>query len=88
MKIDDNTILGLADQLGISAGKETAKETLRNYEKKSDQELLRELLSLQEKLNAANVPYEKQMAAVEGLMPLMNEQQRARLNKIIGLLKK
>jgi len=88
MELNDKTILGLASQLGISASQKQTQEKIKNYEKKSDQELVAELLKLQQKMNAANIPYEKQMAAVESLMPMMNEQQKARLTKIIGLLKK
>ena len=39
-------------------------------------------------LAASNVPYEKQVAAVQSLMPMMNGEQRARLTRIIELLKK
>ena len=64
------------------------EKQLRAYEKKSDEELVAELRKLQHKLNAANIPYEKQIAAVESLMPMMDEKQKARLQKVIGLLKK
>ena len=88
MALDDKTIQNLASQLGVSANKRQAEEKLKSYERKSDEELVTELLKMQQKLNAANIPYEKQIAAVESLMPMMNEQQKARLKKIIGLLKK
>ena len=44
-------------------------------------------MKLKEKLNESNVPYEKQIAAVQSLMPMMNREQKARLSKIIELLK-
>ena len=90
MALDDKTIQNLASQLGVSSsvGKRQAEQKIKAYEKKSDEELVSELLKMQQKLNAANIPYEKQIAAVESLMPMMNSEQKARLKKIIGLLKK
>ena len=90
MSLDDKTILNLASQLGISgnAGRGQVEKQLKAYEKKSDEELVAELRKLQHKLNAANIPYEKQIAAIESLMPMMDGKQKARLQKVIGLLKK
>ena len=45
-------------------------------------------MKIKDRLTAANIPYEKQVAAVQSLMPMMNGEQKARLTKIIGLLKK
>ena len=87
MELDDKTIMELASQLGISANKKTAAATVKSYEKKSDAELIAEIMKLKEKLNVSNVPYEKQIAAVQSLMPMMNREQKARLSKIIELLK-
>ena len=88
MGFDEKTIQNLASQLGIKTGVNQTEQTIKHYENKSDEELAAEILKLQQKLNAANIPYEKQLAALESLMPMMNGQQKARLNKIIGLLKK
>lgn len=87
MAIDDKTILNLASQLGVSTNRRQAEQKLKAYEQKSDDELIAELLAMQKKLKAANISYEQQIAAVESLMPMMNENQKARLKKIIGLLK-
>jgi len=89
MSLDDKTIQNLARQLGVKAQTKSPQmeRTLQAYERKSDDELISELLNLQKKLNAANIPYETQMVAIESLMPMMNEQQKARLKKIVGLLK-
>ncbi len=88
MKLDEKSIMELAGQLGVPADKKKAAETARRYERKSDAEIEAEILKLQDKLNAANIPYDKQMALVQSLMPMMNGQQKARLNKVIGLMKK
>ena len=91
MKLDDKTLSSLAGQLGLSGktghGSQVERQ-MKAYENKSDEELVEELLKMQQKLKAANIPYETQMAALESLMPMMNGQQKARLEKIVGLLKK
>ena len=87
MKLDDKTIHGLAQQLGLSGKAGQVERQMKAYENKSDEELVAELLKMQKKLQAANIPYETQMAALESLMPMMNGQQKARLEKIVGLLK-
>ncbi|MGN0659898.1 MAG: hypothetical protein ACI4LA_09860 [Emergencia sp.] len=88
MDLDEKTIMELASQLGIEADRKTAVEKAKSYEKKSDGELLAEIRKLQDKLNASSIPYEKQLELVESLMPMMNPQQKARLAKIAGLMKK
>ncbi|MBR3785139.1 MAG: hypothetical protein IKJ77_01865 [Firmicutes bacterium] len=87
MKLDEKTINSLAGQLGLGAKSGPVEQKMREYENKSDGELVAELLKMQEKLKAANIPYETQMAALESLMPMMSGQQKARLEKIVGLLK-
>ena len=78
MQLDDKTILDLAGQLGISADKKTTVAKAKSYEQKSDAELVSEIMKIKNQLEAANIPYEKQMAAVQSLMPMMNGQQKAR----------
>ena len=87
MSLDDKTIMDLASQLGISADKKSTMAKAKSFEKKSDAELVSEIMKLKEKLNQSIIPYEKQMAAVKSLMPMMNAEQRARLEKIIALLR-
>lgn len=88
MQLDDKTIMDLASQLGIRTGDKQTVSKVREYENKSDAELVSEIMKLKDRLTAANIPYEKQVAAVQSLMPMMNGEQKARLTKIIGLLKK
>lgn len=88
MQLDNKTVMELARQLGISADKKSAMSKAKSYEQKSDTEIVSEIMKIKDKLTAANVPYEKQIAAVQSLMPMMNQEQKARLSKIIELLKK
>lgn len=88
MNLDEKTVMELAGQLGISADKQKATAAVNAYVHKSDEELMAEIMKLRDKLDASNIPYEKQMATVKSLMPMMNGEQKARLTKIIGLLEK
>lgn len=87
MELDDKTIMELASQLGISADKRSTMAKAKSFQNKSDGELVSEIMKLKKKLDGSNVPYEKQIAAVESLMPMMNGEQKARLSRIIELLK-
>ena len=87
MELDDKTIMELASQLGLSPDRKGAVAKAKAYEQKSDSEIVSEIMKMKRKLDAANVPYEKQLAAVQSLMPMMNSEQKARLSTIIELLK-
>lgn len=84
--MDPKTIEKLANQLGVPERRRQAEEKIKAYEHKSDEEVLGELLKIQKTLNAAGLPREQQISLVESLMPMMNEQQKTRLRKLIGLL--
>lgn len=88
MEIDERTIMELASQLGISPDRRSAMSKVKSMEQKSDRELMSEIMKLREKLNQSNVPYDKQIAMVKSLMPMMNGEQKARLSRIIRLLEK
>ena len=51
MSLDDKTIMDLASQLGISADKKSTMAKAKSFEKKSDAELVSEIMKLKEKLN-------------------------------------
>ena len=86
MNLDDKTIAKLAQQLGVNPSEKKTAAKVKELERKSDDELVREILQVKEQLLGSNVPKEKQMEAVRSLMPLMNGQQKARLAKLIELL--
>ena len=97
MDIDNRMLLDLAKQLGIQGnqkgGGQSPQEDLAKagqrastYLDKSDAELMGEILELKKAMKTDRSAYEKQLKAVKALRPMMDEKQRARLDKIIGLL--
>ena len=88
MDLNEQTIAEIASQLGISNSKKVDKRALANLSSKNDAELEREITRLKERLRANNVSYEQQMAIVKSLAPMMDNKQKARLNKFIEILNK
>ena len=88
MDLNEQTIAEIASQLGVSNSKKVDKRALANLSSKSDAELEREITRLKERLRANNVSYEQQMAIVKSLAPMMDNKQKARLNKFIEILNK
>lgn len=88
MKLDDRAIRELASQFGMNSNRGVDINKVKDYEKKDDSEILAEIMNLRRKLEAANIPYEKQMAALTSLMPMLDSNQKARLQKIIELMER
>ena len=72
----------LASQLGVS------KRDIEHLSSKSDAELEREILMVKEQLKANNVSYEKQVAMLRSIAPMLDPKQRARLNKVMEILRR
>lgn len=88
MSLDEKTIANLAKQLGVKADQKNASQMAKRYENKSDASLVAEIEGIRDKLAANNVSYEKQREIIQNLMPMMNEQQKARLKELIRLIDK
>lgn len=89
MELNEKTVKEIASQLGISTGgKNSGKDALNYLSSKSDAELEREILKIKQQLKANNITYDKQMAILRSLAPMMDAKQKARLQKIIELLNK
>ncbi|MDD4377040.1 MAG: hypothetical protein PHH48_02660 [Eubacteriales bacterium] len=86
MELDDKMIMELASQMGLTNGKKIDMNKVKAYENKSDSEIKREISKLKDQLKANDVSYDKQLAAVKSLMPMMDGKQKARLMEIIKLL--
>ena len=87
MDLNEQMAGEIARQLGLSGSKGVSRDTVRSLEKKSDAELSRDILRLKEQLAAYNISPQQQMAIVKKLMPMMDDNQKARLQKVIELLR-
>lgn len=88
MEFNDKTVSQIAGQLGLSGQKNISKRDIDYLSSKSDAELERELYKIKEQLKANNVSYEKQVAMIRTIAPMLDPKQRARLNKVMEILKK
>ena len=87
MDLNEQMAGEIARQLGLSGSKGVSRDTVRSLDKKSDAELSRDILRLKEQLAANNISPQQQMAIVKKLMPMMDDNQKARLQKVIELLR-
>ena len=87
MDLNEQMAGEIARQLGHSGSKGVSRDTVRSLEKKSDAELSRDILRLKEQLAANNISPQQQMAIVKKPMPMMDDNQKARLQKVIELLR-
>lgn len=88
MELNEKMIGEIAGQLGLSDGKNVGKATLDRLASKSDAELERDILKVKEQLRANNITYDKQMAMLRNIAPMMDATQRKRLQRVIELLNK
>ncbi len=89
MNINDKRLMDLAEQLGF--GKNTSKsDNISNlaekYKRKSDQELIDEILKVKRAIKKDKAQFEKQMKAIKALRSMMTGEQKARLEKLIRIL--
>lgn len=78
---------GTKSNAGMQIGTNEMKRIAEQYKDKSDSEILSEISKVKEKIKKDRKLYEQQLKAVQALRPMMNAEQRARLDKIIALLK-
>ncbi len=88
MDLNEKTIADIASQLGLGDSNKVGKSTINNLSSKSDAELEREIRKLKEQLKANNISYQQQMAILKSIAPMMDPKQRARLNKVMEILRK
>lgn len=90
MDMNEKMAAEIAAQLGLGGnrgGISVNQATLKKLENKSDAELAVEILKLKEQLKANNISVEQQKMLLSRLMPMMDANQKARLQKVIELLK-
>ena len=88
--INRQKLLELAASLGlgpIDRNKlRTVEDAAKKYENKSEEEVLKELKQLKETLFADKESFERQMKLVKDIRPMLNEDQRQKLDRVIDLL--
>ena len=87
MDLNEKMASEIAAQLGLSEKKGVDAGTVKKLEGKSDAELARDILRMKEQLAANNISPQQQIAIVRRLMPMMDANQKARLQRVIELLK-
>ena len=87
MSMNNKNLEDIARQLGLSGENTVSKREIERLSSKSDAELEREILRIKEQLKAKNISYEKQVAMLKSIAPMMDREQRARLNKVIEMLR-
>lgn len=86
MELNEKMISEIAGQLGISGGKNMGKDALDYLSSKSDAELESEILKIKQQLKANNITYDKQLAMLKNIAPMMDARQQKRLRRVIELL--
>lgn len=91
MSIDDKMLMDLAGQLGL--GEKDSRKTsamisdaAENYSGKSDDQILKEILKLKQVLSKDRKAFDKQMEMVKSLKPMMNQDQRKKLDNLLRML--
>ena len=88
MDLNEKMAAEIAAQLGLGGNKaNVSHETVKKLEGKSDAQLAQEILKLKEQLAANNISPAQQQMLLKRLMPMMDANQKARLQKVIELLK-
>ena len=87
MSMNNKNLEDIARQLGLSGENTVSKREIERLSSKSDAELEREILRIKEQLKAKNISYEKQIAMLRSIAPMMDREQRVRLNKVIEMLR-
>lgn len=90
MDINNKMLMDLASQLGLKGGSSSdakkAAGMAQDYQNKSEEELMKEILTLKKAMKSDKAAFDNQMKAIRALSSMMNKEQRARLDKVIRLL--
>lgn len=88
MDLNEAMAKEIARQLGLKENAGFNPADIRKLEEKSDAELEHEILKLREQLTAKGISRAKQASMLRSLLPMMDSMQKARLQKIIGLIER
>ena len=87
MSINEKSVSEIARQLGLSGSKGVSKAQIDYLSSKSDAELERELLKMRDQLKASGMSYEKHLAMMKSIAPMLDAKQRQRLDRLMKVLK-
>ena len=90
--IDKDKLMELADSLGLgninTDRLKTVEDAAKKYSDKSVEEIIQELKQLKGTLFKDRNSFERQMKAIKEIRPMLNGEQRKKLDKILDLLSK
>lgn len=90
MNINNKMIMDLAEQLGFEndsvSQARRAADMAEEYKNKDEDELLDEILNFKKAMKKDRAQFEKQLKAIKALRVMMNDEQKARLDKVIRLM--
>lgn len=88
--IDKDKLMELADSLGLgnlnTEKLKKVEDAAKKYNNKSDDEIIAELKQLKESLFADKASFERQMKAIQEIRPLLNPEQKQKMDYILSLL--
>ena len=86
MSMNNKNLEDIARQLGLSGENTVSKREIERLSSKSDAELERELLKMRDQLKASGMSYEKQLAMMKSIAPMLDVNQRERLDRLMKVL--
>ena len=91
MNVDDKTLMSLAKRVGMSSRPDSKTQAMmdeinQKYMGKSDDQLLKEIMGLKEVIKKDPKVYNQQLEAIKALRPMMNPEQRMKLEALLKML--
>lgn len=91
MDINEKMLSDLAGQIGMrpkNRDMQKAEQMASGMQGKSEDEILKEILRLKDSMKKDPVAYQKQIKAIRALRGMMNQDQRARLDRVLDMLER
>ena len=90
MDINEKMLMELAGQVGMKSGRDVrqAEQMADRMQGKSEDEILAEIMRLKDSMKKDPAAYQKQIRAIRSLRGMMNQEQRARLDRVLELLER
>lgn len=92
MEISEKMLMELADEMGVGSQNgndmNRARQAAGSMRGKSEEEILKEILTLKDQIKKDPAAYQKQLRAIRALKGMMDPQQRARLDRVLELLER